>query len=142
MQAPLIIRFSMKTSPADLHFRHPRANAVPSLLGDLELKGLAGLALYNGGTGKDPTALCNAINAKSNQIATPKFAVDCQIEQRQFSRSPALLKPEANSPDLVEFERRFLADDPTFVPGRSWSFDAKVIDFHLMFSHWVDEHRG
>ena len=74
------------------------------------------------------------MSAKPNQIAAAKFAVNCEIEQSQLSRSPTLLEPEANRPNFLDFERGFLADDAALIPGASLRFGTEVIEFHLMFS--------
>jgi hypothetical protein len=51
-----------------------------------------------------------------HEVASPKLAIDSQIEQREVSTTVGDLKPDANRPYLLEFERRFLTDELAFIP--------------------------
>ena len=46
----------------------------------------------------------------------PKLAVDSQVEQGEFSNSLLHLQPDAQSPDVLELERRLLPNDLALVP--------------------------
>jgi len=39
-----------------------------------------------------------------------------KIEQRKVASSPLKLKPNADGPDLLEFQRAFLANEPALIP--------------------------
>lgn len=53
-------------------------------------------------------ALANVANAELDQIASTEFAVDGEVEQRQPTGLVRCLQMNANAPDILRFERRFL----------------------------------
>jgi hypothetical protein len=59
-------------------------------------------------------------NLQLEQIAGPQLAVDTEIEQRQFPLSAKDLKPDADSPNFLQFERGFLTNKFALVP-RLWN---------------------
>jgi hypothetical protein len=59
-------------------------------------------------------------NFQLEQIAGPELTVDAKIEQRQFPLSAKDLKPDADSPNLLQFERGFLTNKFALVP-RLWN---------------------
>jgi hypothetical protein len=93
--------------------RDPGSDRVPCLLGNLELNGPLGLLLHDN---RDVTALDHVVNAKPDQIASAQLAVDCEIEQREFSAPMIELKSNSDSPDLFQLQRRLLAEQLAFVP--------------------------
>jgi len=64
----------------------------------------------------DALAVTNISNLQLEQVAGPQLAVDAKIEQRQFPRSAKDLKPDPDSPNFFEFERRLLTNKFAFVP--------------------------
>jgi hypothetical protein len=59
-------------------------------------------------------------NLQLEQIASPELAVETEIKERQFRLSVKDLKPDADSPNFLEFERGFLTDKFALVP-RPWN---------------------
>ena len=63
----------------------PSRDCFPRLLGDLKLHRPLRLLLHDDRPGSDMTALDHIVDAKPNQVAPAKLAVDSEIEQRQFA---------------------------------------------------------
>jgi hypothetical protein len=52
-----------------------------------------------------------------DQVAAPELAVDGEVEESEFAPTIGELQSNANGPDLLELERRFLANELALVPG-------------------------
>ena len=65
------------------------------------------------------TALDHIVDAKRDQITPAQFAVDGEIEQCEFPGSLIELQPNPDNPDLLQLQRRFLAEQLAFVPRRN-----------------------
>jgi hypothetical protein len=55
-------------------------------------------------------------NPQPHEIATPQFAIDCEIEECEVASTPLKLEPNADGPDLFRFERAFLTREASLVP--------------------------
>jgi hypothetical protein len=62
------------------------------------------------------TACRYVVDPKVDKIATPKLAVDGEVEHRQIAFAVLDLKSDANGPDLSRPEGTFLANETAFVP--------------------------
>jgi hypothetical protein len=56
------------------------------------------------------SALNYIVDAQRDQIAPAQFAVDREIEERQFARSIFELQANPDGPDLLQFQRWLLAE--------------------------------
>jgi hypothetical protein len=56
-------------------------------------------------------------NPKLYEVASSKFAVDCQVEECQFPASVRHLQTDADRPNLFELERCLLSNKLALVPG-------------------------
>jgi hypothetical protein len=52
-----------------------------------------------------------------HDVTSRQFAVDRQIARREIASAPFELQPDPHRPDFFWFQRRFLANQPDFVPG-------------------------
>jgi hypothetical protein len=77
-----------------------------------------GFALQNGRPFFDPSRRHNVNNLHPNEIASAQFAIDSQVEKSKVSVFLSQFKPHSDRPDVLGFEREFLADNATFVPSR------------------------
>jgi hypothetical protein len=66
-------------------------------------------------------------------VAAAQLAVDRQIEQRQLSRLPGHAQLSANGPDLVQLQRRLLANQLAFVPRLMCGRDESLVVFLVCF---------
>jgi hypothetical protein len=66
--------------------------------------------LQHDGACRDTLSVGDIPDLEFDQIASPKLAVDAEVEQRQFACSTVNLKPDTYRPNFLEFERRFLAN--------------------------------
>ena len=55
-------------------------------------------------------------DVEADKIATPQFAVYCQIEKGEIPEPFGKLETDPNGPDLFPFERWFLAGQLGFAP--------------------------
>jgi hypothetical protein len=56
-------------------------------------------------------------DSQLDEVAGTQFAVDAQIEQREFPFAMTQLQVHANSPDLLQLKWRLLANNDALVPG-------------------------
>ena len=96
----------------------PGGDRVARLLGDLKLDRTLGLLLHDNRAGGDPTALDHIVNMEPDQVAPAQLAVDGEVEQREFPGSMIQLQPNPDGPDLLQLQRRLLAEQLAFVPRR------------------------
>jgi hypothetical protein len=89
---------------------NPRSQCNARLLSDLELDWASGFPLEDDGSGCNLPRTTDIVDAKTDQIAAPQLAVDREIEKRQTPYSSGQLEPNANRPDLPEFEWWFLTE--------------------------------
>jgi hypothetical protein len=54
---------------------------------------------------------------KPCEVAAPELAIDGKIEEREVASVPLKLESDADCPDLLRFERAFLASEATLVSG-------------------------
>jgi hypothetical protein len=87
----------------------PMSDGAPGLLGDLELNRPAGLLLDHHRSIPDPPARAYVVDFHSNEVATPKLAVDSQIEHREITLAPFQLEPHPDRPDILRLQRALLA---------------------------------
>jgi hypothetical protein len=85
-------------------------------LDQLELHGSLCLLLHYYRTISDTAAGNNVAYANLDNVASPQLAVDSEVEERTILKPALLIKPEANCPDLLRFERPLGAHDATVVP--------------------------
>ena len=64
---------------------NPRSNRLSRLLGDLKLHRPLRLPLHDNRAGRNMATWNHIVDAKPNQVAPAKLAVDSEIEQRQFA---------------------------------------------------------
>jgi hypothetical protein len=76
-------------------------DGLPRLPRQFKLDGPTGLFLPHCGAIDRIPAGCNVLDAKSDDIATPQLAVDCQIEHRQVARPSLHLQSGADRPDML-----------------------------------------
>jgi hypothetical protein len=112
----------------------PVRDCVPRLLGDLKLHRPLGLLLHDNGAGGDVTALDHIVDTKPDQIAPPQFAVDGEVEQREFSGSMIQLQSNPDGPDLLQLQWWLLAEQLAFVPRYGTSFGLGAV-----FGDGIDE---
>ncbi|MBA3507265.1 MAG: hypothetical protein H0T80_15995 [Betaproteobacteria bacterium] len=62
-------------------------------------------------------AVAYITHAQLHQVAGAQFAVDAQVEQRQFPQPPLHLQADPDSPDLLELEWCLLTDELALVPS-------------------------
>ncbi len=96
--------------------RDPGSDRVPRLLGDLELHRPVRLLLHDNRAWGDMTALEHIANVKPHQVAPAQLAVDGEIEQREFPGLMIQLQSNPDGLDLLQLQRRLLADQLPFVP--------------------------
>jgi hypothetical protein len=58
---------------------------------------------------------------EADQVASTQLAVDAEVEEGEFAHSALHLKPNSKCPDVLELERRLLADDLALVPRLAMS---------------------
>jgi hypothetical protein len=93
----------------------PLLRRVSSDLGDLELNRSLGLVLHHQGSRRYSIAVANVPDLQAHQVATAQLAVDSQVEQCELPHTALHLQPDAQSSDVLDFERSLLADDLDFV---------------------------
>ena len=94
----------------------PGCDRLPSLLGDLELHWPVRLVLHDHGARQDCLALGDIQDAQAHQITATQLAINSEVEQRQITSFFGKLEPYSDGPDLFEFQRSFLINEPAFVP--------------------------
>ena len=80
----------------------PSGDGVPRLFGDLELHRPLGLLLHDDCSGSDVTPLDHVVDAKPDQIAPPQFAINSEVEQREFPDSMIQLQTNSDSPNFFQ----------------------------------------
>jgi hypothetical protein len=101
---------------------------LPRLLGEFEPYGPTSFPLAHGSPLHCMAIRSNVIDPDGNEVATPKLAVDGEIEQRQLSHLSLKLEPGSYGPDMLLPQGRSGSNQPVFVPGvplragRSWNF--------------------
>ena len=68
-------------------------------------------------TGK-ALSVSNVADTQGHQITATQLAVDSKVEKRKVTDSGRQLQTNPDSPDLLQLEGAFLADDLALVPGR------------------------
>lgn len=61
--------------------------------------------------------MADVAHPKGHQVAAPQFAVQTQVEQRQFSTTLLQLQSSSDRPDVLWTQRRFLSYQLALVPG-------------------------
>jgi hypothetical protein len=107
-------------------FLDPRCDRLSGPLGQLEADWQFGFLLSDTRSGKHMVAVSDVEHPEADQIASAEFAVEDQVEEREFTGLPCHLKASPNGPDCRELERRFLPNELSFVPGSSSSRERSV----------------
>ena len=84
---------------------NPSEDRFAGGLSDLELDGALCLLLHDDGSCCDPLTVGDIADTKLYEIAAAQFAVDGQIEQREFALAITQLEPDSNGPDIAQFKR-------------------------------------
>jgi hypothetical protein len=80
----------------------PGRERVARLLSDLEPHETLGLLLQNCGASSNAISMTDIAHAQIQQVARAQFAVNRQIEKREFAGSSAQLEPHTDRPDLPQ----------------------------------------
>jgi hypothetical protein len=96
---------------------NPGEDRFTSRLCDFELHQPRGLLLYDNRARRDSIAVGDITDAQLHEIAAAQLAVERQVERREFALAIAQLKTNPDSPNVPEFQGRFLSDQFAFVPG-------------------------
>jgi hypothetical protein len=96
---------------------NPGKDRFTSRLRDFELHRTLGFLLHDNRARRDSIAVGDIIDAQLHEIGAAQFAVERQIEQREFALAIAQLQTNPDSPNVPEFQGRFLSDQLAFVPG-------------------------
>jgi hypothetical protein len=91
---------------------------LPGPFGKLEANGPPGLALANIGAVKCVAVGRDVIDAKRDEIAAPKLAIDCEIEERQIPHAPLQLQLGPYGPDMAYLPWRLWASEHALNTGR------------------------
>jgi hypothetical protein len=94
------------------------------LLRQLKPDRTSGLSLTHRGSSNGIAVGRNVIDLEGDNIATPKLAVDRDIEQRQVARLLLYLKPGPNCPDVFLPQGRLGSDQLAFIPRIRFSAGA------------------
>jgi hypothetical protein len=78
------------------------------------------------------TALNHIVDAKRYEITPAQFAVDSEVEQREFPGSPSQLQSNPNGPDFFQFQWRLLAEQLALVPRQYTPFDVGSMHERLL----------
>ncbi|MCK1495246.1 hypothetical protein IVB14_33775 [Bradyrhizobium sp. 180] len=85
-------------------------------LGKLEFDGTTGLLLADTGSIGRIAAGCDIIDFEGDNVATTKFAIDSDVEQRQIANPTFDLELCSNGPDVLGTEWRLRANDLSLIP--------------------------
>jgi hypothetical protein len=72
--------------------------------------------LHDYGPRGNAVAVADVTDLQPDEITSAQLAVDTKVEQREISRAAKQLEPDADGPDLSQFERRLLANQLALVP--------------------------
>jgi hypothetical protein len=95
----------------------PIADCCSGLFGDFELDRSAGFPLDHCGAVPDSAPDAHVVDLEPHEVTAPQLAVEGQIEQSEVASTLFELKPDADCPDLLWFQRALLADEAALVPG-------------------------
>jgi len=73
----------------ELGLGYPTGKGITSLLSAHELNRPLGLVLHDDNAWRNLASVGNVLNPKRHQVAATQFAIDGQVEQRQFPCAPA-----------------------------------------------------
>jgi hypothetical protein len=104
----------------------PREDAGASGLKKLELNGAASLPLDDDCSGPNPTTADEVADPNLDDVTAAQLAVDREVKHGAVSDPSLAVKPEADGPDLLRFERALRAELPTCVP-HSLVSDARIV---------------
>ena len=88
----------------------PLLHSVSGRGRDLELHRTLRLVLHDHGASRHLVAVADVPDLQADQVAAAEFAVDSKIEECQFAHPVLHLKSNLERPDVLELERRLLAD--------------------------------
>jgi len=83
---------------------------------DLELHRALGLVLHDHRARCHLVAVADVPHLQTDQVAAAELAVDSQVEECQLAHPVLHLEAHSERPDVLELERRLLADDLALVP--------------------------
>jgi hypothetical protein len=95
----------------------PIADCCSGLFGDFELDRSAGFPLDHRGAVPDSAPDAHVVDLEPHEVTAPQLAIEGQIEQSEVASTLFELKPDADCPDLLWFQRALLADEAALVPG-------------------------
>jgi hypothetical protein len=93
----------------------PIADCCSGLFGDFELDRSAGFPLDHRGAVPNSAPDAYVADLEPHEVTAPQLAVEGQIEQSEVASTFFELKPDADCPDLLWFQRALLADEATLV---------------------------
>jgi hypothetical protein len=96
---------------------NPGEDRFTGRLRDFELHRPLGFRLHDNRARRDSIAVGDITDAQLHEIAAAQFAVERQIEQREFALAITNFEANPNRPNVPEFERRFLTNQLAFIPG-------------------------
>jgi hypothetical protein len=85
-------------------------------LDQLELHGPLCLLLHHNGPVRDAPASYDVTDTHLHHVTSAQLAVDGEVEEFPVSEASVLIKPEADAPDLLWFQRPPGADHAAFIP--------------------------
>src|ERR1017187_7668181 len=96
---------------------NPGEDRFTGRLRDFELHRPLGFRLHDNRARRDSIAVGDITDAQLHEIAAAQFAVERQIEQREFALAITNFEANPNRPNVPEFERHFLPNQLAFIPG-------------------------
>jgi len=116
-----VLRF--QTSPFD-----PTLQRLARCGCDFELHGTLRLLLPYDGSGGNAITMTDIMDAQAHKVAGAQFAIDAEVKEGKLAHSFLHLQTNADGPDVLELEGRFLANELSLVPRfAAWS---RVHGFH------------
>jgi len=95
----------------------PGGDCDPRRLRQFKLHGPLRFSLHDHRTGQNPVAVSDVPNMQIDQVATPQFAVDREVEHGKVSNLMIVLKLNSDCPNVLRLQRWLLANQLAFVPG-------------------------
>jgi hypothetical protein len=97
----------------------PCLDGIACRLRDLELNWPQRLLLRDDCSSRDLVAVADIADFELDEVAATQFAVDAEVEQRELSDTVRHLEANSQRPDVLQLERRLLANDLALVPWRA-----------------------
>jgi hypothetical protein len=94
----------------------PRLHRLAGRCRNFELHRSLGLLLQDDGAAGHTVAVTDVADAQLDQIRGAQFAVDAQVERRQFAAAVLHLQVNPDRPDLLRYEGDLLSNQLPLVP--------------------------